>query len=204
MMHGRAAEALRALDPAPLGQVAYHLQHAGRPAEWADAALLAADQAVTLGHEDEAVRLLADVLRDARLAAEQRGAVAARLGWAALDTLHARESVVLIRDALDQDQPPPLRGELRFLLAVMLNQAGEEVVRQRQLFLDAIPDLGHRPDLRAWALTGLGVIVPPEVPLTEAVRSLQQAVDLVDEIDDPLLRVYVPGKAGSILMEMGD
>lgn len=204
ILHGRAAEALRALDPAPLGQVAHHLQHAGRPAEWAAAAQRAAGQAVALGHEEEAVRLLTGVLEEAELAADQRGAVAARLGWAALDTLHARESIALIRDALDLDQPPPLRGELRFLLAIMLNQAGEDLAGQRQLYLDALGDLDHRPDLRAWALAGLGLTLPPDVPLTEGVRSLRQAVGLVEQIDDPLLRVYVLGKAGSILMEIGD
>jgi predicted ATPase len=31
-LHARAADALRGLDPAPLGQIAHHLQHAGRPA----------------------------------------------------------------------------------------------------------------------------------------------------------------------------
>jgi DNA-binding CsgD family transcriptional regulator len=203
-LHGRAAEALRALVPAPLGQVAHHLQHAGRPAEWAAAAQLAAGQAVALGHEDEAVRLLADVLRDARLAAEQRGTVAARLGWAALYTLHPRESVPLIQAALAANPPRPLRGELRFLLAGLLSQAGEDLLRQRQLFRDAIPDLGHRLDLRAWALMALGVTVPPEAPFTEAVRPLRDAVDLVGEIDDPLLRVLVLSKAGSFLMMIGD
>lgn len=203
-LHGQAAEALRGLDPTPLGQVAHHLKHAGQPAEWAAAAQRAADQAVELGHEDEAVRLLTDVLRGARLAAEQRGTVAARLGWAALDTLHARESVPLIQAALAANPPRPLHGELRFLLAGLLSQAGEDLLRQRQLFRDAIPELGHRPDLRAWALMGLGVTVPPEVPFTEAARALRNAVDLVTEIDDPLLRVLVLGKAGSFLMSIGD
>ncbi|MBB5801035.1 DNA-binding CsgD family transcriptional regulator [Saccharothrix ecbatanensis] len=203
-LHGRAAEVLEAVTPTPLGQVAHHLRHAHRPAEWASAAERAAAQAAALGDEDEAVRLLAAVLQNAELPPERRAALAVALGWAALDTLHAREVTEPLRAAIDLDVPAALRGELRFLLAVILGQSGEDPAAQRRLFLAALPDLPHRPDLRAWAMVGLGVTVPPEVSVAEALRWLTDAVALTDGIDDRLLAVFVLGKAGAILMENGD
>lgn len=202
-LHDRAATALQALDPVPLGQAAHHLKHAGRGDEWAVAAAHAAEQAVALGHEDEAVRLLTDVVRAAPLAAERRAAVAAQLGWAALDTLHAREIIDVLSGVLADDLSAPLRGELRFLLAIALGQAGEDLRRQRELFTGAIDDLSGRPDLRAWAMVALSLTTPPEVSLAEDARWLAQAVELVDQIDDPLLEVFVLGKAGSVLIDTG-
>ncbi|WP_329084746.1 ATP-binding protein [Streptosporangium sp. NBC_01469] len=203
-LHGRAADALRALDPVLLGQVAHHLKHADRLAEWAAAAEQAAGQAVALGHEDEAVRLLAEVVRHAPMTGERRGQVAVRLGWAALDTLRAREVVPLLDHALDDDLAGPVRGELRFLMALALGQAGQDSARQRELFMAAIDDLQDRPDLRAWALVGLGVTPRPNEPIRENVRWLSRALELVDEVDDRLLEVFVLGKAGSVFLDIGD
>lgn len=203
-LHDRAATTLLTLDVPPLGQVAHHLKQAGRLAEWADAAQRAADRAVELGSDDEAVRLLRAVLHEAPLTSEQRGTVAAKLGWAASDTLHAREIIEPLSEVLDDDVPPTVRGELRFLLAISLGQAGQDVERQRDLFRAALADLSHRPDLRAWAMVGLGVSTTAEVPSEEDRRWLAGAVDLADQIDDPLLQAFVLGKAGSWMLDTGD
>ncbi|MFC7589330.1 hypothetical protein ACFQYP_40855 [Nonomuraea antimicrobica] len=202
-LHGRAADALRALDPVPLGQVAHHLRQAGRLDEWAVAAEQAAGQAVALGHEDEAVRLLAEVVRHAPTTGERRGRVAVKLGWAALDTLRAREVIALLDRVLDDDLAGPVRGELRFLVAVALGQAGQDPARQRELFRAAVGELQDRPDLRAWALVGLGV-TPPDEPIRENVQWLSRALEVVDEVDDRLLEVFVLGKAGSVFLDIGD
>ncbi|SDU75189.1 ATP-binding protein [Jiangella alkaliphila] len=203
-LHSRAADALGEQSPVPLGQVAHHLRSAGRFTEWADAAVRAAAQAARLGDEDEAVRLLADVLRQADLPPSRRAAVAVDLGWAALDTLHARDVIEPLRAVLDLDVPGTARGELRFLLAVILGQAGEDPAGQRQLFPDALPELEHRPDLRTWAMVGLGVTIPSDVPTSESVYWMTRAVELVEGVDDRLLKIFVLGKAGASLMEGGD
>ena len=54
--------ALRRMSPAPLGRIAHHFKHAADPAAWVDAAEAAADQAIAVGHEEEATRLLTEVL----------------------------------------------------------------------------------------------------------------------------------------------
>ncbi len=184
--------------------MAHHLRQAGRLDEWAAAAEQAAGQAIALGHEDEAVRLLAEVVRHAPMTGELRGRVAVKLGWAALDTLHAREVIALLDHLLDDDLAGPVRGELRFLVAVALGQAGQDPARQRELFMAAISDLQDRPDLRAWALMGLGVTPRPGGPISECVQWLNQALELVDEVDDRLLEVFVLGKAGSVFLDIGD
>lgn len=203
-LHDRAATTLLTLDHPPLGQVAHHLKQAGRLAEWTDAAQRAAEQAVELGDDDEAVRLLRAVLREAPLTPEQRGRVAARLAWAALDTLHASEIVEPLTEVLDDDPPAAVRGELRILLAMALGQAGQDIERQRGLFRAALGDLAHRPDLRAWAMVGLGVSTTEEVSPDEDRRWLTEAAGLVDQIDDPLLQAFVLGRTGSMMLDTGD
>lgn len=211
-LHTRAAAILQGHSTLPRAQIAHHLKRAGLLAEWSEAAELAADQAVELGHEDEAVRLLADVLDDGPIAGDRRGRVAAKLGWAAIDTLHAREIVEPLSEVLAHDLDGAtgghltgrLRGELRFLLAIALGQVGEDPSRQRQLFLDSLADLDDRPDLRAWAMVALSLTATQDVPPAEDLKWLWQAVDLVDQVDDRLLQVFVLGKAGSVLLDTGD
>jgi hypothetical protein len=72
-LHARAADTLRLLDPPPLGQVAAHLRNAGRTDAWVDAAERAADQALAVGNDAQAIRLLEEVLRDAPLAVDRAG-----------------------------------------------------------------------------------------------------------------------------------
>src|SRR5690606_140948 len=50
ILHERAADALAAAEPVPLGQLAHHLRRAGRLAEWVDVAEREADRAVEVGH----------------------------------------------------------------------------------------------------------------------------------------------------------
>jgi predicted ATPase len=96
-LHARAAGALELLRPVPLSQVAYHQERAGRLAEWAVTAEAAADEATGLGHDEEAARLLAHVLRHAPLDVEQRGRIAVKLGRAAGQTLHGGRSSTCCR-----------------------------------------------------------------------------------------------------------
>lgn len=208
MLHARSAAALRRMSPAPLGRIAYHLGHADDPRAWVAAADAAADQAIALGHEDEAVHLLTEVLSEAPLTGARRGELAIKLGWAALDTLHARSAIgplsrALERDPADQEPSGPRRAELQFLLTLALGQAGEDFEGQRRLLLDAIPEL-DRPDLLAWASVAVCLISPADVPVAEDRAWLKRALELLPNVDDPLLEVFVLGKAGSFLVLAGD
>jgi hypothetical protein len=179
VLHARAAAILGALEPPPLGQVAHHLKRADQLDEWVRAAERAADQAAGLANDEEVVRLLEDVLRHARLDPERRGRIAVKLGWAAIHTLHARDVTDLLSDTLDLELPRPVRGELRFLLAQALNQTGEDLTRQSQLFSGAVDDLENRPDLRAWSMVALGIPTMPGVRSTRTTRSVWRPASLV-------------------------
>ena len=203
-MHARAAAALELLRPVPLSQVAYHLRGAGRLAEWAVAAEAAADDATGLGHEEEAARLLADVLRHAPLDVEQRGRLAVKLGRAATQTLHSGEVVDVLSKALEQDPPAALRGELRMVLANAVYHSGDDVQRQRRLWADAVADLDDRPDLQAQAMVALGFPYDLNAPITQDVTWVRRSLALVDKVSDPLLQVYILGQAAGVLVVAGE
>jgi hypothetical protein len=205
-LHARAAVALESVRPVPLGLVAHHLRQAGLVAQWVDAAERAAERAMELGDDDEAVRLLRDVLCDAALDGVRRGLIAVALARAAVDTLlDAAELIELLTDVLErQDLPAEARGELRFRLGLLVNIAGGDPAVQRRFYLDAIDDLDDRPDLKAWAMTVLAAPTVPGVPLSEQVDWVHRALEVIPEIDDDAFEVFLLGKVAMVLAPTGD
>lgn len=204
-LHSCAADALAALAPPPLGQIAHHLCGAGRSGEWAVAAEHAADQAEALGHDDEAARLLEDLLHHVPPGTEQRGRLAVKLGRAAVQALHFGEGVVgLLWEALEQDLPRAVRGELRLRLAQLLERAGGEIGPQRRLFAEAVDELEGRPELMATAMVGLGIPGVPGVPIAECRRWLRRIQEILPVLGDPALQVSMLGKVAMVLVAIGD
>lgn len=204
-LHARSAAALEGLDPVPLGLVAHHLRHAGRLRAWVQAAERAADRAIELGHDDEAVRYLEDLLRHAPLEAEHRARLAVKLGRAWNETLRPVQEVSgLLAEAMQQDLPRTIRGELTFWLALVTESEGADPAGQRQLFEQAARDLDDRPDLKAWALLGLGFPSGAGIPLAEHKKWLLQTLETLPEIDDPRFAAFVLGKVAMVLVSVGD
>lgn len=203
-LHGRAAVALAAVEPVPLGQVAHHLHHAGRLDEWVGAAERAADQALALGHDAEAFRLLEDVLRHAPLDPDRRGRLAVRLGKAASEALRVGEVLELLSATLDQDLPAGVRGELRFQVGLLMHDIGGDPQRVRALMSDAIADLADYPELQAWAMVVLGIPTAEGVALAEHRRWLDRALTVMDRITDPVFEVFLLGKVAMVLTPIGD
>jgi DNA-binding CsgD family transcriptional regulator len=203
-LHAAAAAALASVRPVPFSQVAHHWRQAGLLAEWAAAAEAAADEAAALGDEAEATRLYGAVLKQAPLDGEQRGRITVKLGRVALQTLDTRDAVDILSDALDQNPPPMVRGELRLLLADALHQHGDELKRQRRLWADAVVDLDEQPDLQVQAMAALGYTIDPDVPVAADLNWVQRSLDLMGKTGDPLLKVFVLGKAGAVLLQAGD
>lgn len=209
-LHAGAAAALGALDPVPLGQRAHHLRRSGNLPEWVDAAERAADQAMELGHDDEAIRLLEDMLRAGRsgampLTAADRSRLAIKLSRAAHQVLHFGTNVTdLLAEVLDQDLPPAVRGELRLRLSLLHERAGTDLHLQRRLLTEAVPDLEERPELMAHAMAGLGIPCVPGVPLAEHQRWLQRVLEVVPAVDDPSLQVSLMGKVAMVRVAVGD
>jgi DNA-binding CsgD family transcriptional regulator len=203
-LHARAAAALAQLRPAPLSQVAHHLRQAGRLAEWAVTAEAAADEAEALGHDAEVTRLLGAVIADAPLDVEQRGRIAVKLGHAAIQTLDTGACVRLLSQVLEQNPPAVVRGELRLLLASALNQHGEQLKRQRRLLRDAVAELSERPDLQVLAMAALSHTIDRDVGVSEDLAWARRSAELAERVGDPLLEVFVRGRAAQGLIEVGD
>lgn len=205
-LHARAAAALQQLEPNRLGQVAHHLCHAGRLVEWVRAAEQAADQAVELGDEAEAARLLAGVLRQAPLDPAQRSRIAVKLARAASAVDGGGDGVAeLLSQVLEQEDAGPVRGELCLFTAVLLDHTRHDMTRQRQLCLEAVEQLDpHRPDLRAWAMVCLGFPQGPAVPLAEHRQWLARASGELARVSDRGRRVQLLGKVAMVLALLGD
>ncbi len=204
VLHGRAADALRAHAPVPLGQVAHHLRFAGRLEEWAVAAGRAADHAIELGNDVEAVRLLEDVLRHAPLTPEQAGPLAVTLARSAIEALRAREVADVVGAVLELDLAQEVRGELRFRLGLLLHESGDEPERAARLFAAAVDELDDRPDLKAWAMVMLGIPVTPDVALAEYRPWLMRALEVIPDVADPSFEVFLLGKVAMVLVPTGD
>ncbi|GAA1737399.1 LuxR family transcriptional regulator [Isoptericola hypogeus] len=204
-LHGRAAEALEPRAGHLLGQVAHHLRRAGGAEVWALAAERAADKAIELRHDGEAARLLEDLLRNAPLPPADRGRVALKLARAARDSVSADQGVTsLLMEVLEGDVPPGVRGELRFLVGVLLDRHGGDPATRRDLYARAVEELAHRLDLQAWAMVGLGIPTVPGVPASELRAWLHRALEIVPAVDDPGARVFLWAKAAMVLVSMGD
>jgi DNA-binding CsgD family transcriptional regulator len=203
VLHERAATALAATTPVPLGQLAHHLRQAGRLTEWAVAAARAADAAVELGHDAEAMRLLREVLTTAPLSAEQRGRMATTLAQVAIETMADRSVLDLVLPMLEEDLPRPVRGELRMRLGLLFNHLGYDSAVAHRVLAEATEDLDHRPDLLAWAMACLGAPLAPGVTLAEHVRWLDRALAVLDRVDDRGFEIFLLGKIASFLAPVG-
>nr|WP_281497507.1 LuxR family transcriptional regulator [Ornithinimicrobium sp. F0845] len=215
-LHARAATALSG----PAGSVedqpwveAHHLHRAGRLAAWAVAAERAAVRAVELYDDEQACRLLADVLREAPLDGEARSRVALRLARVANDVIpEISDLPQLIAQAIDVMSDPSVaasriqaewRGELRLRLALQLEQTGGDSESLRRLYLEALDDLTD-PALRAWAMIGLGIPHTDGVEPAEHRHWLHGALGQLPRVDDPVTRVFLRGKVAMVLVVMGD
>ena len=204
-LHARAAAALRGLDPPPLGQVAHHLRHAGDLSQWVDAAEQAADQAVTLGHDAEAARLLEEVLRYAALDRDAAGRIAVKLARAVEGAGGGDGVVDLLEAALDRGPAGPSRGELCLRIALVMDHSRHDVSRQRQLCLQAVDHLDpRRRDLRAFAMACLGIPVSADVPLAEHRDWLRRALAELAGTSDHKTLILLLGKAAMVQVLVGD
>ena len=204
-LHTRAVAALERLDPAPLGQRAHHLRHAGCLEAWVEAAEAAADRAVELGHDDEAARLLEEVLHHAPLDAEQRGRLAIKLGRATLNGLHSAQDVVaLLSQAVEEEIARPLRGEARLLRALLAGRTGADFRLRRRLYAAAVSDLDDEPELQAQAMVPLAFPIVPGTPLSEYRDWLDRVLEILPDIKDPAFEVWLLGKVAMVLCILGD
>ncbi len=203
-LHGRAADTLRAEGDHLLGQVAHHLRRAGRLDEWAPVAERAADQATALGHDDEAVRLLVDVLRQVRLPAEAAGRIAVKLGELAYHLLRAIDVTDLLARVLELDLPVTVRGEVQLWLGALVDRTDLGARRSRPLFREAVANLTHDPALRGWAMVALEMRTPPDTGFAWRSARLHEVLEFIPSIGDADAETFLLGRAALVLTLLGD
>ncbi|MEV0090812.1 AAA family ATPase [Streptomyces sp. NPDC050738] len=204
LLHTRAAAAVQHLAPVPLGHLAHHLRHAGRPQEWVVAAERAAAQATALGDDAEAVRLLEDVLRHAALEPDRRAQLTAALSRAAVRVLRMPDISDLFLRALEARPSPPARGRLHFELGSYLGVTGADPARVRRELAKAVETLLDEPELTATAMLNLGLPTGAGIGLPEHIAWLERALDMLPEVADQDFQVFALGRAAQVFAAVGD
>jgi DNA-binding CsgD family transcriptional regulator len=154
-LHGKAVEVLRGQDSPPLVQIAHHTRALGDMKAWLREAEAAADQAVALGDDGIATKIIHDILDQPRADPQMRSRVALALADIAHKaTRYAASADTMRRILADPRLPLQTRGRVRLALAtLMINQAGDASgFRENER---AIEELAPWPALAATAMVGL-------------------------------------------------
>lgn len=206
--HQRAAMVLAGSAAPPLGQLAHHLRQAGELPRWALVAEQAADQAAAVGHDDEASRLLAEVLQtaaDGRLALtdEQAGRLGIKLGRVAMRTLRLTDISGPLAAVLRRTLAPRVRVELEFLLGAVYDRIDASGATSRELFRSAAQHPLAPADLRAWARVALEMRSFRDSYASQR-RSLWQVYALLPAVADPDLEVFLRSRIVMMFLGIGD
>ncbi|MFE8936161.1 LuxR C-terminal-related transcriptional regulator [Streptomyces sp. NPDC007872] len=203
----RAARALRRSGggPAPLADLARLYAAAGRVREGLRCLVAAADRAAAAGDYATATSLYTRaVAEDPRAGGRIRTAV--KLARTAQLARAGEPVVAAVRRVLDEDDPPPpLRGEIRLHLSVVLrNQSGGALDSLNEV-ARAVPDLeASDPQTAARAMA---VAAIPSIKGWHVDRHrewLERGEALADRVVDPVARAAVAANRATALMLLGD
>lgn len=199
-LHGRAAERCIAAS-APTADIAHHYKEARIVDKWVRYGEAAAHEALAVHEDATASRLLEEALSAAGLDDETRGRLAGLLGEAALQGLAHDEAIkVLDRILVDEPLADERRGELHLYLGLLKSQAGDASAGMAEL-RRALPFLEERGDLSARARSMLAVPWVEEGDVDEHRTWLEEARQLADQIEDPVMRLRVAAnRAGTLLL----
>ena len=189
-LHARGRRAGR-LGPSALGRAAHHLRRSGQLASWAETAEIAADRAVDLGHDDEAVPLYDDLLRHAPLTGERRGRIAVKFARASIESLRAPD-VEPVFEAIEIGVSPWADGELRLLAAITVDWADPRPAAWT--LRRGLPGLDERPSLQAWAMGCLGMPAGRGAPVCDHLHWVDRSLDVLPRVDDPDLAMASTAK----------
>lgn len=204
-LHGRVAAELELQRPRPLADLAHHHHLAGNREQWVAAADAAADLALSVHDDASAVHLLRGVVDEAPLSGDDLSRLAIKLAQAMVRGLHPRSDVIAVlqRVLSDGGLPDPVRGELRYLVGIMLVTAGDGSAGHRQWEI-AVSELGARPELAITVMTHLAYLWVPDGTADEHLRWLDRAVRKARRYDDDLVRLSVVCTQAETLLGLGD
>ncbi|MFF7249903.1 ATP-binding protein [Embleya sp. NPDC008237] len=156
-LHRQAIDALSALTPVPLVQIAHHTRAAGDRAQWLVAAEAAADEAIAVDDPGTAVTLLLDILDEDQLPGDLRSRAALALAAVVGDFADTAASTrVLGRLLTDPRMPVADRGEIRLGLGLLLATQTGDRTGFRELER-AAAELAGRPSRAVRAMVALAI-----------------------------------------------
>jgi DNA-binding CsgD family transcriptional regulator/tetratricopeptide (TPR) repeat protein len=203
-LHLRAARALEAERPRPLGRLAHHYREAGDMKKWIHYAEAAADRASSLEDNATAYVFLKEAVSVERLPAATRRRLAVKLATHALQGLAHTDAIAVLGKLLDDETlPRGLRGELRVWLGRLLHQAGEtergfsEVER-------ALEDLGRRQAVAAQAMAILARPWSVEGRIDQHLHWLERAMAAAARSEDRVRQTAVVVDRAVALLTVGD
>lgn len=205
-LHALLAEALEAAgDPMPHERIAGHYRQAAKFDSWRRHAELGAEQAAAAGEVLRAVRLLRDVLAWPGLERADLSRLALRFGATAEYASGHQRAVEILRGLVDDPSlPAPIRGELRLNLGLLLVNQGADAEAGEPEIIRAIPDLAHRPELRARAMSALAVPGCSGRPLHDNLAWLSRTEEIADQVTDPTMWTAVQVNIIGTLLAIGD
>nr|WP_239062159.1 LuxR family transcriptional regulator [Streptomyces sp. SID13031] len=181
-LHRRAASALAAVEPPDHAQIAEHSRLGGSIGDWMIHAELAAEHAQAGGDHTVAVRQLTEMLQIEALPWSDRARLAGKLGRAASPTGQCQDAIATMRAVLAKSTvASPIRGRLRLVLGLMLQDQVGEICAGRRELAAAISELGADPESAAWALSALALPVSGPEPIAEQRAWLERALLLIGD-----------------------
>jgi DNA-binding CsgD family transcriptional regulator len=203
-LHRRAVQAMRALDPPPLDQLAYHCKAAGLTADWLRYAEAAADHALARGDDAAAAQVLHDVVTCPEAGPETRARLAFKLGRAALTGTGYAAALSALRSVLADSLPAPVRGLLRLCLGLLLRTRADSAGDGWTELEQAVTEL-ECPGATALAMAGLGLpYLPDGAHVDDHLRWLAQADRAAADGADPAVVELVRGIHAGALVSVGD
>jgi DNA-binding CsgD family transcriptional regulator len=203
-MHLSVALSLETATPKPVTVLAFHFRKAGRTSAWLRYAEEAADAAVARGEDATAANLLMDAM-SVELDAETAARLGVKLGRAAMHGAAHEDATRVIQEVLARRVlAHHRRGELRFLLGLLLDGCGrsDEAIAEIRASLD---DLHDQPEIAAAAMAALGVPWRTDAtPLEVHLDWLDRAWAACRGHDDQPHRLRVLVDRAAILTSVGD
>lgn len=203
-LHLRSARALeRQPEPRPLAQIAHHFEQAQRRRDSARYFEAAADAGTAVGDHAGASTLLLNALSVGELERTARVRVARKLGDVALYSANHDPALAVLRQTMnDPGLPIGVRGEMRFLLARLLQDVGrcEEGFAEHST---AVEELAHDPVKAGRAMVNLAWPDVPCVGAVEHIAWLDLGLEVARDEAQPALTAAALTQRSTLLLLLG-
>ncbi|MEU5825862.1 AAA family ATPase [Streptomyces sp. NPDC047803] len=204
-LHGRAGVTLEAEPQPSPTRLTHHFRCAGDTGRWLTHGERAADLALAAGDQRAAAALVHDLLTIPCLPAQDIVRLVRKVPLHTYGRFHNRDEVVrTLRDCLaGEDLPVRDRAGIHMQLGRILHAAGELRASQEE-FGRAIDGLADDPAQAARAMILLGIPTDSPLPVTEHLRWLDHAEELINRAIPAEKRLFYVVSWSTALLQLGE